>query len=194
LSTDTTNKDQQAVNNRRANRKLVWQLSLFALGSLAFGFALVPLYNVLCEVTGYGNRQDLLRAAEVTPTSAAANAINRELTIEFFATNPTVGEWTLKPVTNSIKVQVGQLAEIKFLVSNLLSKPVTGQAIPSLAPHQATQYFRKTECFCFTPQHFDALQTREFTVRFVVDSQLPANVDRLSLSYAMYGVDKVASR
>jgi cytochrome c oxidase assembly protein subunit 11 len=177
--------------HRKANRKMVWQLSLFAVGSLAFGFALVPLYSVLCAVTGYGDRQLLLHAAEVQNLAPSSD---RELTIEFLATNPTVGEWQLKPVVNSMKVQAGHLAEAKFLVTNLLNKPVTGQAVPSLAPHQATPFFRKTECFCFTPQQFEALQTRELAVRFVVDSQLPATVDRITLGYSMYGVNKVASR
>jgi cytochrome c oxidase assembly protein subunit 11 len=148
------------------------------------------LYSVLCAVTGYGDRQVLLQAAEVHNLVPS----NHELTIEFLATNPTVGEWKLEPVVSSMKVNAGQLAEAKFVVTNLLNTPVTGQAIPSLAPHQVTPYFRKTECFCFTPQHFEALERREFTVRFAVDPQLPASVDRITLGYSMYGVNKVASR
>ena len=65
---------------------------------------------------------------------------------------------------------------------------MTAQAVPSIAPLQATQYFHKTECFCFTPQQFGAQQARELTVRFIVDPKLPATIDRLTLGYAMYDV------
>jgi len=176
---------------RLANRRLTWQLAVFALGSLAFGFALVPLYDVICEVTGYGNRKTLLEAGAVNSEAAA---ISREITVEFIATNPTVGEWEFQPVAGSLKVLTGQLAEAKFVAKNLLAKDATGQAIPSIAPQYATRYFRKTECFCFTPQHFKAGEAREMVVRFVVDAQLPADLDRLTLGYSMYGVTQAAAR
>jgi cytochrome c oxidase assembly protein subunit 11 len=176
---------------RKANRKLTWQLTVFALGSLAFGFALVPLYDVICEVTGYGNRKTLLAASD----AVASDVPSREVTVEFLATNPTVGEWIFKPVVGSMKVLTGQLVEAKFKVQNLLAQPATGQAIPDIAPSYATGYFRKTECFCFTPQHFKAGEEREFVVRFLVDTQLPGELDRITLGYSIYGVtQQVASR
>ena len=119
---------------RKANRKLTWQLTAFAMGSLAFGFALVPLYDVLCEVTGFGNRKTLLEAS----AAVASNTPSREVTVEFLATNPTVGEWDFKPVAGSMKVLTGQLVEAKFTVKNLLAQPTTGQAIPDIAPSYVT--------------------------------------------------------
>lgn len=178
---------------RKANRKMVLQLTLFALGFLGFGFAMVPMYDVLCDVTGYGSRKNLNEAAKLA-TSGGAPVAQREIIVEFISTIPTVGEWEFRPVANSAKVRTGQLFTAKFIAKNLLAKPATGQAVPSIAPHEASPYFRKTECFCFTPQHFDALQERELTVRFVVDPQLPVTVDRITLAYAMYGVpQKVAA-
>lgn len=177
---------------RRANRRLTWQLSFFALGFLGFGFALIPLYDVLCEVTGYGSRQNLTEASEI---ESKGSEVPRDITVEFVSTNPTVGEWEFRAVEHSARVKTGQLYAAKFVAKNLLAKAATGQAVPSIAPHNAAQYFRKTECFCFTPQHFEALQERELEVRFVVDSQLPANVDRITLAYSIYGVaPQVASR
>jgi cytochrome c oxidase assembly protein subunit 11 len=177
---------------RRANRRLTWQLSFFALGFLGFGFALVPLYDVLCEVTGYGNRQNLTEASEI---EAPGPGVQREITVEFVSTNPTVGEWEFRAVEHSARVKTGQLYAAKFVAKNLLAKAATGQAVPDIAPRNVEKYFRKTECFCFTPQHFDALQERELEVRFVVDSQLPENVDRITLAYSLYGVaQQVASR
>ncbi|MBC7984759.1 MAG: cytochrome c oxidase assembly protein [Candidatus Obscuribacterales bacterium] len=174
---------------RKANRKLTLQLALFAFGSLCFGFALVPLYDVICEVTGYGSRSTLTEAATVAPSTVAG----REITVEFVATNQTVGEWQLQPEVGSVVVRTGQLTEAKFVAQNLLALPATGQAIPSISPQHATRYFRKTECFCFTPQHFAARQARELVVRFVVDPQLPETVDRITLGYSMYGVAQVAA-
>ncbi|HET9446757.1 MAG TPA: cytochrome c oxidase assembly protein [Steroidobacteraceae bacterium] len=167
---------------KKANRKLTWQLSLFAAGSLAFGFALVPLYNVLCEVTGYGDRSKLVEAASV----AEAPDEKRTVTIELISTAPTFGNWEFRPQSAQIEVHPGRLYEAKFYARNLREQPVTAQAVPSIAPLQATQYFRKTECFCFTPQPFAGGQARELSVRFIVDPKLPATIDRLTLGYAMY--------
>lgn len=177
---------------KRANRLLTWQLWLFAAGSLAFGFALVPLYSVLCKVTGYGDKKELVRAAAM-PTVADAS---RWVRVEFMSTNPTVGEWEFHPVKNFIEVHPGQLYEATFIATNLIAKPVVAQAVPSIAPTEATQYFRKTECFCFKPQPFAASQTRELKVRFYLDRALPENVDRVTLAYAMFDVPQttVAAR
>ena len=167
---------------KKANRKLTWQLCLFAAGSLAFGFALVPLYNVLCEVTGYGDRSKLVEAASIVE----APDETRTVTIELISTAPTFGNWEFRPESSQIQVHPGRLYVAKFYARNLREQAVTAQAVPSIAPLQATQYFRKTECFCFTPQPFAGGQARELTVRFIVDPQLPATIDRLTLGYAMY--------
>lgn len=168
----------------KSNRRLVRQLLLFAAGSFAFGFALVPLYDVLCDVTGYGDRSKLKAAAEVSE----APDESRTVTIEFISTAPTFGSWEFRPEQGSLEVHPGRLYQATFHARNLRPQAITAQAVPSVAPLQATQYFHKTECFCFTPQPFEAQQTRELTVRFIVDPRLPANIDRLTLGYAMYDV------
>lgn len=166
------------------NRRLVRQLCLFAAGSFAFGFALVPLYDVLCDITGYGSKKSL------TEVSAASGTVDmsRRVTVEFISSMPTVGAWEFKPTKSSLEVHPGQLYEATFYAKNLVARAVTGQAVPSIAPSQATQYFRKTDCFCFTPQHFEAEQTRELKVRFFVDPALPRNIDRVTLAYALFDV------
>lgn len=167
---------------QQSHRKLTRQLWLFAAGSFAFGFALVPLYDVICDVTGYGNRDKLREAASVVE----APDENRTLTLELISTNPTVGAWEFRPAASSMQVQPGRLYEATFVARNLRDSPVVAQAIPSIAPLQATRYFQKTECFCFTPQPFGASEARNLTVRFIVDPKLPSNIDRLTLGYAMY--------
>jgi cytochrome c oxidase assembly protein subunit 11 len=169
-------------HKRASNRRLTRQLWLFAAGSFAFGFALVPLYQVICDVTGYGDRTQLREAASVVE----APDEKRTVTIEFVSSAPTFGSWEFRPALATIEVHPGQLYEAKFVARNLRSEAVTAQAIPSVAPLKATQYFHKTECFCFTPQPFGAHEERDLIVRFVVDRDLPANIDRLTLGYAMY--------
>jgi len=88
-------------------------------------------------------------------------------------------------------VHPGRLYEAKFFAKNLREQATTAQAIPSIAPSQAIKYFYKTECFCFRPQHFKALEGRDLVVRFIVDPRLPINVDRLTLAYSMYSVPDI---
>jgi cytochrome c oxidase assembly protein subunit 11 len=169
-------------DSQKANRKLTWQLWLFAAGSLAFGFALAPLYNVLCDLTGYGDRSKLRQSSSVIE----APDETRTVTVEFISSSPTFGSWEFRPEVDSIEVHPGRLYEAKFYARNLRAQPVTAQAVPSIAPLQATQFFRKTECFCFTPLAFAGSEGRDLSVRFIVDSKLPSNIDRLTLGYAMY--------
>lgn len=171
----TDDRDQQ-------HRSLTRRLWLFAGCSFAFGFALVPLYDVLCEVTGYGDRSKLVEASTVVE----APVENRSVTVEFVSTAPTYGSWEFRPEVSSIEVQPGKLYAANFHAKNLRAQPIVAQAVPSITPFQATRYFQKTECFCFTPQSFAAEESREFTVRFIIDPNLPASIDRVTLGYAMY--------
>jgi len=170
------------VNDGKQHRSLIRGLCMFAAGSFAFGFALVPLYRVLCDVTVYGDRTQLEKAATVTE----APDLNREVTVEFLSATPTFGDWEFRPEAASMKVHPGRLYEAKFYAKNLRSQAVTALAVPSIAPQDATQYFRKTECFCFSPQHFAGDEGRDMSVRFIVDPKLPLNVDRVTLAYSMF--------
>ncbi len=174
---------------RRSNRSLTARLLLMVAGSFAFGFALVPLYDVFCEVTGIGSRERLSQAATVDTTAPVET---RTITVEFTASVPAGGKWEFMPVAATMEVQPGRLYETHYRARNLSGREITGQAVPSVAPSRAARYFQKTECFCFTPQHFARDEERELAVRFVVDRELPPGIDRLTLSYAFYDVDRVA--
>lgn len=167
------------------HRNLVVKLTLFVAGSFAFGFALVPLYDVLCSITGLGNQKSLLRAAELKAQTAPES---RWVTIEFVANLPTVGNWEFRPVTNSIRVHPGKLYEADFFAHNLTGHATTAQAVPDIVPSKAAAWFHKTECFCFTPQSFGRDEQRVMPVRFFVDPDLPAYLDRLTLAYTFYDV------
>lgn len=176
-------------NLRVENRKLTRQLWLMAAGAFGFGFALIPLYDVMCDITGYGNRASLREASTVVEAAAS----DRRVTVEMISATPTFGSWEFHPVAASMVVEPGKLYEARFYAKNLQGQSVTAQAIPSIAPSQATRFFHKTECFCFTPQHFDGLEGREMSVRFIVDPDLPGNVDRVTLAYSMYTMPQVAA-
>jgi cytochrome c oxidase assembly protein subunit 11 len=172
------------------NRSLAGRLVLMAAASFAFGFALVPLYDVFCEVTGIGSREQLARAGTADGQSPVAG---RTVVVEFTASVPA-GGWTFEPVTASMEVQPGRLYETHYRARNLAAGETTGQAVPSVAPMRAARYFVKTECFCFTPQHFAAGEEREMAVRFVIDRELPVGIDRLTLSYAFYDLAQATGK
>jgi cytochrome c oxidase assembly protein subunit 11 len=164
----------------RRDASLIRQLLLMVAGSFAFGFALVPLYDVLCEAAG-------IRVND-TPSGAreSVGAAGRPVSLEFMPLLASGGEFELVPVTASMSLLTGRLYEAKFRIRNLASTAVVAQAVPSVAPATAARYLQKTDCFCFTPQTFAPSEEREFTVRFIVSPDLPAQVDRMTLAYSMY--------
>jgi cytochrome c oxidase assembly protein subunit 11 len=178
------------VSAPRDHRRLTLKLLGIALGSFAFGFALVPLYDVLCEITGYGNRKDLGRAANVVE----APDVSRTVTIEFVADLPSVGVFEFRPTVGSMQVHPGRLYETTFVAHNLTGRDTVAQAVPNVAPSKAGAYFRKTECFCFTPQRFARDEKRAMPVRFIIDPQLPAYVDRITLAYTFYDQSTLVGR
>ncbi|MBM5812298.1 MAG: cytochrome c oxidase assembly protein [Gammaproteobacteria bacterium] len=165
------------------HRGLVARLLLMAAASFAFGFALVPLYDVFCEVTGFGSRERL-RGPAVAAAAAPDRA--RTVTVEFTASVPSDMAWRLQPQVAALEVQPGQLYEAHFIATNLAPHAATAVAVPGVTPARALRHFRKTECFCFAPQSFAAGEQRELPVRFLVDRELPAGVDRLTLAYTFY--------
>jgi cytochrome c oxidase assembly protein subunit 11 len=172
------------------HRGLVFKLSLFVAGSFAFGFALVPLYDVLCSITGLGNQKSLTRAyAQGTGTIDQ----QRVVTIDFIANLPTVGNWEFRPITKSIQVHPGQLYEADFFAHNLTGHDTTAQAVPDIVPSKLAAWFHKTECFCFTPQSFKRDEQRVMPVRFFVDPELPAYIEHLTLAYTFFDVPNRAA-
>jgi len=170
-------------SREQSNRRLTLRLLGFAAGAFAFGFALVPLYDVICDITGVGNPKDLLRASNV---QAIEHDESRLVTVEFVADLPSVGSWEFRPVIAEMKVHPGRLYEIDYVARNLTGRDTVAQAIPNVAPGKATTFFRKTECFCFIPQNFAKDEERVMPVRFVIDPNLPKSIDRVTLSYVFY--------
>jgi cytochrome c oxidase assembly protein subunit 11 len=178
------------MDRKRANRKLVFGLLLMTAGSFAFGWALVPLYDVFCRAVGIGNAE----AKDGRAVVQEAEDPNREVTIEFVASPASVGSYEFRPKVASMRVHPGKLYDTEFYAKNLTSVDSVAQAVPSISPTGTAQYFHKTECFCFTPQKFSAGEGRDMPVRFSVDPKLPSNVDRLTLAYTFYDTTQTATR
>jgi cytochrome c oxidase assembly protein subunit 11 len=106
--------------------------------------------------------------------------------VDFLADLPSVGNWEFRPTVATMEIHPGRLYKAEYFAHNLTCHETLAQAVPNITPGKAAGYFRKTECFCFTPQQFAAGQARELSVRFIVDPKLPATIDRLTLGYAMY--------
>ena len=164
------------------NKKLTLKLLGIALGSFGFAYALVPLYDVLCDLTGFGNQKAVAQQRLTTEQPDDS----RTITVDFVADLPSVGNWEFRPTVGSMQVHPGRLYATEFMAHNLTGKATVAQAVPNIAPGQAAGYFRKTECFCFTPQKFAVDESRPMAVRFVVDPAIPRSVDRITLSYTFY--------
>jgi cytochrome c oxidase assembly protein subunit 11 len=167
---------------RNRHRQLFFRLLGIVLGSFAFGYALVPFYNVLCSITGLGDQTALARRA----VAVEQPDLNRTITVDFMAELPGVGSWQFKPLQRSIQIHPGKLYSAQYFAENLTGKDVMAQAVPNVSPSKAAAFFHKTECFCFTPQHFAKGESRTMPVRFIIDPSLPSYLDRITLSYMFY--------
>jgi cytochrome c oxidase assembly protein subunit 11 len=165
------------------HRRLALQLGVVALGAFGFGFALVPLYDVLCSITGYADKDALVKATEAVANTPDES---RTVTVDFIAMVPSVGSWEFRPEQRSMTVHPGKLYQANFYARNLTGRDTVAQAVPDVAPSKASAYFRKTECFCFTPQHFAVGEQRDMPVRFFIDPALPRHVDHITLGYTFY--------
>jgi cytochrome c oxidase assembly protein subunit 11 len=172
----------EGVDRDKANQRMTLKLLAFALGAFAFGFALVPFYDVLCSLTGFGDQKALAKARVATENPDDS----RTITVDFIADLPSVGNWEFRPTVASMQIHPGRLYQTEFFAHNLTGHETMAQAVPNIAPGKAAGYFRKTECFCFTPQHFAINEARPMAVRFVIDPAIPRSVDRITLSYTFY--------
>lgn len=156
---------------------------LVAAVMFGFGYLLVPLYNVFCEIAGVG-RIEQSKPVETTTVDA-----QRWITIEFTGTVMDGLPWDFVPLQRKIKVHPGQPTTVAFLAKNKASNAVIGQAVPSITPGIAKRFFNKTECFCFSQQSLAGNEEKELSLLFVVDRKLPKTVNTITLSYAFFNID-----
>ncbi len=167
---------QSSRNARTAIRLLVIAGVMFG-----FGFALVPLYDVFCDITGLNGRVELTQAAPAASVDAT-----REVTVEFVANRNQNLPWRFEPVQDRIVVHPGATRTVIFVAENLQDVAVTGRAVPSVTPGEASRHLHKVECFCFTEQKLEPRERKEMPVTFYLDPALPASVDTVTLAYTFF--------
>jgi cytochrome c oxidase assembly protein subunit 11 len=176
----------------RANTHMLKKLLVVAVGMFAFGYALVPLYRAICEITGI----NILALGErEMPGSGSGRAqaprntqvdVSRTITVEFDANSR--GPWEFKPAQRSIQVHPGEVVTVMYEFQNVQNRTMAAQAIPSYAPRQAAQHFNKFECFCFNQYTLAPGEKKEWPVVFVVDPKLSKDVTTITLSYTFFEV------
>ena len=170
-----------------ANRRLLTRLGLVILGMFGFVFALVPLYNVFCDITGLNGKT----ANEAADVSRYQPDLSRTVVVQFVASVNESMPWDFKPNVTRMEVHPGQTYQVSFHARNLSDRAMVGQAIPSVAPGEAAPYFKKTECFCFTEQRFEPGEGRDMPLIFMVDPELPEDVNELALAYTFFDKQKL---
>lgn len=162
------------------------------VGMFAFGFLLVPLYDVFCEVTGLNGKT----AGKYEEPVEMIVDTNRTVTVQFLSHIDSGMPWKFKPEIHEVKVHPGEPMTISYHAVNPTGREMIGQAIPSLVPNDAVALFHKTECFCFEEQWLKGGEEAELTLQFVVDPELPEHVKQITLAYTLYDrtAETLASR
>jgi len=175
--------DDQGGSQQRKTRKLVTGLCVLTLAMFGFGYALVPLYDVFCEITGLGGKTGRLSEAGAEQTETDKS---RLVTVEFITNVNSALAWKFRSKVTKVQVHPGEETLVFFEAINTEAVAITGHAVPSVAPNAMARYLNKTECFCFTQQVLAAGEVKEMPVRFVVDPNLPDHVRTLTLAYTFF--------
>lgn len=171
-----------------ANTRLVKKLLFATVGMFGFGFAMVPMYDVICDITGLNGKTSgrYTVESEVSPSTLE----QREITVQFMAQNAAGMDWVFRAVDPQVKVKPGEVKVVSYLAKNTHDFEMTGQAIPSVAPNEAAQYLKKLECFCFAEQVLAPGEEAEMAIRFFIDKDIPEHISKLTLSYSLFDITK----
>jgi cytochrome c oxidase assembly protein subunit 11 len=180
------------MSSNQANRRTVIK-SLFAVCAMfAFGFAMVPLYDVFCDITGLNGKTSGPYDEQLVKTHQVDE--NRKVRVQFVTQNNEGMPWEFRPVEYQVKVNPGRMIAVDFYARNPTGKPMVAQAVPSLSPSEGTDYFHKTECFCFNRQVLAPGEEVLMPLRFVVDEELPEHLQTLTLSYTLFDQTEAAGK
>ncbi len=169
------------IKNWYLHRKLVGKLVLLAVGMFGFGFALWPLYDVFCDLTGFGGR-----GVQVVENVGVIEQSDRQIKIRFDANVNSGLPWVFEAKEKSAMVSLGEMSEMLYLAMNLTDEAVVGHATYNVTPPEASLYFVKTECFCFTEQLLQAKESREMPVYYFIQADLPEYIKEITLSYTFF--------
>lgn len=167
-------------NLNQANGIILKKLLFFTVFMFGFGYALVPMYEKFCEVTGISNQRIPIVAENMSEID-----MSRIIAIEL-DTNVRDMLWKFKPLQTKVKTHPGELVEVMYEIKNESDHEITGKAIPSYSPRNLDQYLKKIECFCFTMQTLKPNEVKQLPVKFFVDPQLPTGIDTVTISYTFF--------
>ena len=173
----------------RANRRLAIRLFVVTVAMFGFGYALVPLYDIVCDITGIGGRTGVV--SEATAATGGVDS-TRVVKVQFVATVSSTLRWKFDGPGQPLEVHPGKVYEASFSAANLSNRPVVAQAVPSVTPVGAAAHFNKIECFCFTRQRLEPGETRDMPVRFVVNEEIPRRIGTLTLAYTFFEAEPAA--
>ncbi|SFF85798.1 cytochrome c oxidase assembly protein [Neptunomonas qingdaonensis] len=168
---------------QQKNRSMVRTLILSCVLMFGFGFALVPLYDVFCRITGLNGK--VLNTGPNAPTGSDKN---RTIRVQMIAVNNESMPWEFRALSPMVTVYPGESKQAAYLAHNPTSEKMVAQAIPSVSPSEAAQYLHKVNCFCFDRQPLDSLETREMPLLFVIDPELPTYISTITLSYTLFDI------
>lgn len=168
----------------RLNGQMLGKLLVVAVLMFGFGYALIPIYRKICEITGVNILTPNDMRVEA-PTNTQIDK-SRSITVEFDGN--AQGPWRFRPTTNSVTVHPGEMTQVVYEVVNTQSRAIDAQAIPSYAPTQAAQYLKKVECFCFVQQTLGPNEAKQMPVMFYIDPALPKDVRTITLSYTFFEI------
>ena len=174
----------------QSHRKLVWKLLLIVALSFAFGFALVPLYDVFCKLTGLNGKTVGLGGISTEMRTASPIDLQRVVTVEFTGTVMPGLAWDVEPVLTRLDLHPGELHQARYRVRNLSDRTSVGQAVPSVSPGQAALNFEKLDCFCFRQQTLAPGETKELPLTFIVKPELDRDIRTITLSYAFFNLSE----
>lgn len=173
----------------RKKRRTLLLLGGLALGMFGFGFAMVPLYGLFCKVTGVQSVEQRVALGEQAVAYVPGDIDeDRWVTVKFDTTVHPDLPWKIEPMVRKLRVHPGEMYSVQFIAENRSGQEITAQAIPSIAPWQATGFFAKLECFCFSQQTLAGNERREMPLRFSISPDLPADIGSLTLSYSVMRV------
>lgn len=174
---------------RKNNKKLIIKLIFAPILMFAFAYALVPIYNVLCEITGFNGTTGRIDKDENYIVDKTLIDENREVNISFFADTASGFPVKFYPKQTNMSVVPGKFYTMSYIAENNTDKVVVGQAVPSVAPTDAALNFKKLECFCFNRQEFKPGEKVEMSLRFIVEPEMKQHIKNVSLSYNFFKLD-----
>jgi cytochrome c oxidase assembly protein subunit 11 len=190
--TETPNHPTAKIREATSRRDLIVAASCgaFVAAMVGLSYASVPFYDWFCRATGFAGRPQIA-------TSLPQGKVGRTVRVRFDA-NVTGGlPWRFEPEQNEIKVRLGEVVTVNYMVTNLAARETVGQAAYNVAPSTTGAYFQKINCFCFTEQRMAPGEKREMAVVFYVDASLAKDselddLDTITLSYSFYAVREPA--